>query len=114
MSGARSETLFSYGTLRQAGVQMASFGRLLTGKADTLPGWRQAMVEITDADVIAKSGKTHHPIVLPGRRDDCVAGTVFEITPAELAAADRYEVSDYKRVSVTLASGLAAWVYVKA
>ena len=109
-----TERLFSYGTLQQEEVQLASFGRLLTGKADTLPGWRQAMVEITDADVIAKSGKTHHPIVLPGWRDDSVTGTVFEITPAELAAADRYEVSDYKRISVTLASGLTAWVYVKA
>ena len=32
----------------------------------------------------------------------------------ELAAADRYEVADYKRVAVTLASGLTAWVYVRA
>ncbi|MDQ0702424.1 hypothetical protein QF043_001216 [Pseudomonas sp. W3I7] len=30
------------------------------------------------------------------------------------AAADAYEVSDYKRVSVALASGLTAWVYVQA
>jgi gamma-glutamylcyclotransferase (GGCT)/AIG2-like uncharacterized protein YtfP len=109
-----SERLFSYGTLQQKEVQLASFGRLLTGQADSLPGWRQAMVEITDAEVIAKSGKTHHPIVMPGRRDDSVAGTVFEITAEELAAADRYEVADYKRVSVILASGLTAWVYVKA
>jgi gamma-glutamylcyclotransferase (GGCT)/AIG2-like uncharacterized protein YtfP len=109
-----TERLFSYGTLQQEEVQLASFGRLLAGQADALPGWRQAMVEITDLDVITKSGKAHHPILLPGRGDDSVAGTVFEITPAELAVADRYEVSDYKRVSVTLASGVTAWVYVKA
>lgn len=109
-----TERLFSYGTLQQEEVQLASFGRLLTCKPDALPGWRQVMVEITDADVIAKSGKTHHPIVLPGRRDDSVTGTAFEITTKELTAADRYEVSDYKRVSVTLASGITAWVYVKA
>jgi hypothetical protein len=36
------------------------------------------------------------------------------ITEEELAAADAYEVADYKRVSVTLASGLTAWVYVQA
>jgi gamma-glutamylcyclotransferase (GGCT)/AIG2-like uncharacterized protein YtfP len=108
------ERLFSYGTLQREEVQRTSFGRVLTGQADALPGWRQAMVEITDADVIAKSGETHHPIVVPGRRDDSVAGTVFEITAEELAAADRYEVSEYTRVSVTLASGLTAWVYVKA
>ena len=43
-----------------------------------------------------------------------VDGMVFEITAAELAAADRYEVADYKRVKVVLCSGLRAWVYVKA
>jgi len=32
----------------------------------------------------------------------------------ELAAADQYEVADYKRVSVDLKSGLQAWVYVRA
>jgi len=108
------ELLFSYGTLQQSEVQLASFGRLLTGKPDALPGWRQVMVEITDPDVIAKSGKTHHPIVAAGRDGDRVAGTVFEITSQELTAADRYEVAEYKRVSVKLASGLIAWVYVKA
>jgi gamma-glutamylcyclotransferase (GGCT)/AIG2-like uncharacterized protein YtfP len=109
-----SERLFSYGTLQQEEVQLASFGRLLTGQADALPGWREELVEITDPDVLVKSGKTHHPIVLPGAEGDRVAGTVFEITAEELATADRYEVSDYKRVSVTLASGLTAWVYVRA
>ena len=39
---------------------------------------------------------------------------MFEITESELAAADDYEVSDYKRVSVRLKSGLVAWVYVRA
>ena len=109
-----AELLFSYGTLQQDGVQIASFGRLLKGRRDALPGWRQATVEITDPDVLARSGKTHHPIVMPGRKDDAVEGTVFEITPAELAAADRYEVSDYKRIAAPLKSGVTAWVYVKA
>jgi hypothetical protein len=39
---------------------------------------------------------------------------VFQITPQELAAADEYEVSEYKRVAVTLKSGLTAWAYVRA
>jgi gamma-glutamylcyclotransferase (GGCT)/AIG2-like uncharacterized protein YtfP len=109
-----TELLFSYGTLQQEGVQIASFGRRLAGQADALPGWKQEMVEITNAQVLAASGKTHHPIVMPGRKDDSVAGTVFEITADELAAADAYEVSDYKRVAAMLASGVIAWVYVKA
>jgi hypothetical protein len=39
---------------------------------------------------------------------------VFEITTEELAAADRYEVSEYTRVLVTLKSGVNSWVYVRA
>lgn len=107
-----SELLFSYGTLQQEGVQMASFGRLLKGRPDVLVGWRQEMVEITDPDVLAKSGQALHPIVTPGRKDDAVAGMVFEITAEELAAADRYEVADYRRIAAPLKSGVTAWVYV--
>lgn len=51
--------------------------------------------------------------MVPGTVTDEVAGMVFEITPAELASADRYEVADYKRIRVRLKSGIAAWVYVK-
>ena len=109
-----SERLFSYGTLQQDEVQQASFGRLLKGAPDALVGWKQEMVEITDPDVLAKSGKRFHPIVMRGDAQDRVPGMVFEITAEELAAADRYEVSDYKRVSAQLASGLTAWAYVKA
>ena len=109
-----SERLFSYGTLQQDEVQLASFGRLLKGAPDALVGWKQEMVEITDPDVLAKSGKRFHPIVMQGDAQDRVLGMVFEITAEELAAADRYEVSDYKRGSAQLASGLTAWVYVKA
>ena len=107
--------LFSYGTLQQDDVQRSTFGRLLSGQADVLPGYSQDMVAIDDADVVATSGKTHHPIVKhSGAASDRVAGTVFEISDAELAQADRYEVAAYRRVAATLASGLAAWVYVDA
>ncbi len=39
-------------------------------------------------------------------------GRVLALTPEELDAADEYEVSLYRRVSVQLASGIRAWVYV--
>ncbi len=109
-----TELLFSYGTLQLDSVQMASFGRRLEGRADAMPGWRTEMIEITDAEVLKASGERFHPMVVPGEAGDDVAGTVFEITADELAAADRYEVSDYKRIAVILKSGLTAWVYVKA
>lgn len=106
--------LFSYGTLQQENVQLASFGRRLDGTPDAMPGYRNSMLEITDPEVIRTSGKRFHPIVEPsGSAADEVAGTVFRITAAELAAADAYEVSDYKRVLVLLKSGAEAWVYVK-
>ena len=107
--------LFSYGTLQQDDVQRATFGRLLHGQADALPGFAQAMVAIDDPQVVATSGKTHHPIVRhSGVAGDRVAGTVFEVSDDELARADDYEVDAYRRVAVTLASGLQAWVYVDA
>ncbi|THD63699.1 gamma-glutamylcyclotransferase family protein [Phenylobacterium sp.] len=111
----RPVRLFSYGTLQQAAVQLANFGRRLDGTADTLPGYRRAMVTVTDPEVIAESGTDQHPIVSPSPDPaDRVDGTVFEITAEELAAADAYEVADYRRVQVRLDSGLDAWVYVKA
>lgn len=115
MPGRRDILLFSYGTLQLESVQRASFGRLLDGQPDAMPGYRTELLEITDPDVLQKSGAAVHPIVVPsGDPADKVEGMVFAITADELAAADRYEVSDYKRIEVTLQSGLSAWVYVKA
>ena len=53
------------------------------------------------------------PILPPTDRVDAhVGGMVFAISEAELAAADEYEVDDYRRISVRLRSAAAAWVYV--
>lgn len=68
---------------------------------------------ITDPHVIAVSGDAIHKILsYTGNKNDTVEGMVFDITTAELENADRYEVSDYKRVSAALNSGEQAWVYV--
>lgn len=108
----RSERLFSYGTLQLAPVQQATFGRLLAGTKDQLPGYRVEQLQIKSDAVVATSGATQHPIVqASGNPADLVAGMVFRITPVELARADGYEVEDYERVRVTLASGTEAWVY---
>jgi hypothetical protein len=107
--------LFSYGTLQDRHVQMANFGRELEGHPDAMCGYAQTLVAVADPLVVATSGKTHHPIVQPSLNpEDEVCGVVFEITAQELALADTYEVSDYKRISVTLKSGVQAWVYVRA
>ena len=108
-----TQQLFSYGTLQYEKVQHANFGRKLQGKVDYLPGFELSMVEITDPDVIATSGEAFHPIVsYTGNLENHVKGMVFEISIDELNRADSYEVSDYKRIKVQLASGISAWVYV--
>jgi gamma-glutamylcyclotransferase (GGCT)/AIG2-like uncharacterized protein YtfP len=105
--------LFSYGTLQQDDVQRATFGRLLDGRADELPGFRATQVEIGDPAVVAALGRTHHDNVVRTGDTSRVAGTVFDVTDEELARADDYEAQyDYMRIRVTLSSGTAAWVYV--
>jgi gamma-glutamylcyclotransferase (GGCT)/AIG2-like uncharacterized protein YtfP len=106
--------LFSYGTLQQADVQLSTFGRLLQGRRDELPGFEPSSVRIEDPRVIATTVRTHHAnVTFNGREDSRVSGTVFEITDAEVTATDRYEeIAAYRRVAVTLASGEQAWVYV--
>ena len=37
---------------------------------------------------------------------------MFAISEADLAAADEYEVDDYRRITVPLRSGGEAWAYV--
>ncbi len=107
------EHLFSYGTLRYEKVQIATFGRRLEGVEDSLPGYYLEKVQITDPDVIAKSGEDVHSIIhYSGNPEDQIHGVVFEVSQEELFEADKYEVSDYKRVQVELLSGKSAWVYV--
>jgi hypothetical protein len=106
--------IFSYGSLQKEDVQQATFGRLLTGQPDQLVGFEPSLVPIGDASIAAASGRTHHAnVTFSGNGQSRVTGTVFEITDAELAAADEYErAASYGRVATTLASGKRAWVYV--
>ena len=107
------EKLFSYGTLQQENVQMSTFGRILEGKPDAILGYRKEILEIKDPSVIEKSGKKYHPVVFASNDPtEKIAGMVLLVSREELAQADEYEVSDYKRVSAKLASGVEAWVYI--
>ena len=40
--------LFSYGTLQQENVQLATFGRTLVGSKDQLIGYQLGKIDITD------------------------------------------------------------------
>lgn len=106
--------LFSYGTLRLPEVQRTIFGRELDGQSDEIVGYELGELVITDPAVIATSGSDVHPILLPAPDSPGVAGAVFAVSEADLAAADAYEVADYTRVLLPLRSGRKAWVYVLA
>ena len=115
MAESAAHRLFSYGTLRQPEVQLDRFGRILNGQPDALPGFRVEFIAITDPEVVATSGSDRHPLVVASADpEDAVEGLVFEITDAELAAADAYEVDDYARQQVELRSGAVAWAYLGA
>ena len=104
--------LFSYGTLQQREVQLATFGRELAGIPGSLRGYRLTPLTISDPKVVELSGKAIHTIAVKSDSDDRIEGMVFELTQAELEAGDRYEVDAYERVEVALESGLGAWAYV--
>jgi hypothetical protein len=107
-----TEWVFSYGTLRLPGVQQATYGRSLDGHPDQLPRYRLASLLITNPEVVAVSGRAEHPVAVVGEPEDHLDGLRLALTADELAATDSYEAADYVRVSVVLASGTAAWLYV--
>lgn len=105
--------LFSYGTLQEESVQLATFGRLLRGSKDELVGFQLSTVTVQDRAFVAASGKAVHANVsFDGNNASRVPGTVFEITEPELLKCDEYErPANYRRQRARLASGREAWVY---
>ena len=107
------EFLFSYGTLQQEKVQLELFGRKLQGAKDILEGYRVVDIEIVDKNFLSKGEQSHQKTLVHTKNEnESVSGTVFEISEKELLTADKYEPNNYKRVSVVLASGKQAWVYL--
>jgi gamma-glutamylcyclotransferase (GGCT)/AIG2-like uncharacterized protein YtfP len=106
--------IFSYGSLQQEVVQLANYGRVLRGDPDELIGWVLTKIDVPKWHKAAAAGVSHYANVelVPGSGGR-VPGTVYDITDAELAAADAYERdAEYGRVFTVLASGRSAWVYV--
>lgn len=107
------ELLFTYGSLQFAEVQLDTFGRVVVGEPDVLPGYTIDYVEIDDRRGAEVSGLSAHPVLRhTGDPRDKVMGRLLHLTSDELDAADDDEVSMYRRISVPLASGRTAWVYV--
>ena len=109
----KTESLFSYGTLRLEDVQLATFGRKLEGRPDVLIGYRLVKITNEDEDFVAKSGTAEHRnLQFTGNASDFVEGTVFSVTMEELEKSDTYEPEGYERVLVQLKSGTNAWIYL--
>lgn len=115
MAISANVALFSYGTLRQSEVQLATYGRLIEVEDDVLTGHVLKKIVIEDPHVVSLSGKSLHSIAVPtGDPADRVAGLVLFLTKSELRATDAYETTAYARTKVTLESGRTAFVYVDA
>ena len=106
--------LFSYGSLQQASVQLATFGRLLNGRPDRLPKFEPSAIHIDDPEVRASTGATHHAnVTFNGDGNSAVAGHAYEVGDDDLTRVDVYEHAfGYSRVLAELASGRQAWVYL--
>ncbi|AZM88895.1 GDSL-type esterase/lipase family protein [Streptomyces sp. W1SF4] len=113
MSDSRPHVLFSFGTLMDPKVQTALFGQVVPSRPASLAGYATRPLKITDPDVIAASGLDVH-LILERRIGGVVDGVVLELTDEQLVAADGYEVDDYARRRVLLASGESAWAYLDA
>ncbi|WP_030773423.1 MULTISPECIES: GDSL-type esterase/lipase family protein [unclassified Streptomyces] len=113
MTESRTHTLFSFGTLRDARVQTALFGRAVPTSPASLAGHTTRPLKITDPAVIAASGLDVH-LILERKLGASVEGAVLHLTDEELAAADAYEVDDYTRRRVVLSSGASTWAYLDA
>jgi len=97
------ERIFTYGTLQDSAVQRRVFGRLADMQDDTLQDYKKERVQIND----------NYYFIAAQRTASRISGKVFEVTHKELRLLDAYETNTYRRVSVTLQSGLTAWVYCR-
>lgn len=103
------EKLFSYGTLRSKQIQMQLFNKLLKGTQDQLLGYKLKSLQIEE-----EFGMADYVVVVPSDDlSDIIHGVVFTISNADLAKVDVFESNSYKRVRVTLQSGIEAWIYME-
>ena len=103
------EQIFSYGTLRSKEIQMQVFNKLLTGTPDQLMGYK-----IKDLQIEEEFGMADYVVAVPTEdAADPIHGIVYNISPSDLAKVDVFESNAYKRVEVTLKSGIIAWIYIE-
>ncbi|MEM6541760.1 MAG: gamma-glutamylcyclotransferase family protein [Bacteroidota bacterium] len=100
----RTQYLFSYGSLQEEDVQKEVVLRKVSGKKDTVRGYRLS----------SKDVKQHYPIAEPtGLGSDTIVGVSLKVSYVELYWIDQYETPFYKRIPVVLKSGKKAWMYME-
>ncbi|PXY45803.1 gamma-glutamylcyclotransferase family protein [Flavobacterium hydrophilum] len=103
------EQIFSYGTLQSKEIQMQVFNKLLIGTPDQLAGYK-----LKDLQIEEEFGIEDYFVATPSENpSDAVDGIVYSISSADLAKADQFESNAYKRVEITLKSGIVAWIYIE-
>ena len=103
------EKLFSYGTLRDAEIQRALYGRLVKTTPDAIIGYCFRTIHLTDWKYSEISGGNVQKTIEKGPGE--IDGAVLLLTPDELTRTDEYEPKGYARFKVPLRSGGEAWAY---
>lgn len=103
--------LFSYGAFTQDHVHRAVYERRLSGRLDSLLGYRLKLIAVPE-DTAGTLRIEQQPAAVPGDPDDLIAGMRYEVSEAELAAVEQVNQALFTKVWVKLASGEEAWVFV--
>jgi hypothetical protein len=89
--------LFSYGSLQKKDIQIANFGRELTGREDAVHGYRRHSTAVTDPGIAALIGESHYATLeRSSSPEDTVTGMVFEITDEELGSRGKSILSRFE------------------
>jgi gamma-glutamylcyclotransferase (GGCT)/AIG2-like uncharacterized protein YtfP len=97
------ERLFVYGSLREPAVQMRIIGRTIEGTPDVLEGYTHKWVQFPEGEF---------PMIVPEPGSE-VDGLILDVTADEMPLLDCYETDAYRRIRVTLKSGIETWVYAE-
>ena len=103
--------LFSYGAFTQEHVHKEVYERRLSGRLDSLPGYRLKLIGVSE-HTAGTLRIEQQPAAVPGDADDIIAGMRYEISEAELAAVEEINRELFDKEWVKLASGEEAWVFV--
>ena len=93
--------IFVYGTLLDDLTRFRVLNRVVNGKDTFLSGY-----------IVTSHPSIPYLVVKESRKEDKVAGKVFDITDEDFKQLDRYETYFYVRKDVVLDNGDSAQVYV--